>query len=163
MPLSPNNKERFREEIADYCALAESYQERWHYSQRRPYTGLGVAPQSWHLDDCSSYCSLVFWWAGHHTGHPVADPLGFHYAGWGNTGSALKYLYDHHAPRDKYRIGDMAIYGTESNTKHMTVCRMEGPAVSALWSSFGREGGPEPHGLHYRDDLVGVYRHPALL
>ena len=165
MALSPTAKLRFREEIADYCAMAEAYEQRWAYSQRRPYTGLGVPPQSWHTDDCSSYCALVFWWAGHHSGHPVADPLGMHYSGWGYTGSAYGFLNDHKAPIDKYRIGDMAIYGSQWNTVHMTVCRRPGTGKTAVWSSHGHTAGPEGvTDVHYHSSpLLGVYRHPALL
>ena len=165
MSLTPTAKLRFREELVDFCATAESYERRWSYSQRRPYTGLGVAPSSWHTDDCSSYVALVFWWAGHHTGHPVADPLGMHYSGWGYTGSAIEFLDDHKAPVGKYRIGDIAIYGSSRwNTVHMTVCRKEGTADTAVWSSHGSEGGPDARKLNYHPSpLVGVYRHPALL
>ena len=164
MSLTPTQKLHFREEIADYCALAEAYESRWHYSQRRPYTGLGSAPQTWHTDDCSSYCALVFWWAAHHVQVSAADPLGMHYSGWGYTGSALAYLDDHHAPKDKYLIGDMAIFGSTWNTVHMMVCRRPGTGNTAVWSSHGSEGGPAPRQLHYHPSpLVGVYRHPALL
>lgn len=166
MSMTPNNKLHFREELADYCALAEAYERRWAYSQRRPYTGLGVPPQSWHTDDCSSYVALCFWWAGHHTGHPVADPLGQHYSGWGWTGSAYEYLHEHKAPLDKYRIGDVAIYGSSPwNTVHMTVCRREGTGKTAVWSSHGHTAGPEPvRDVHYHPSpLLGVFRHPALL
>lgn len=162
--LSPTDKRQFREELADFCSLAESYEQRWHYSQRRPYTGLGAAPQTWHTDDCSSYVALIYYWAMHHTQVVVSDPLGMKYSGWGYTGSAIAYLDDHKAPKDKYRIGDVAIYGTPSNTVHMTVCRKSGTATSAVWSSHGSEGGPAPRELHYHPSpLVGVYRHPALL
>jgi len=163
--LSPSAKLAFRKELAAYCRTAEQYEERWHYSQRRPYTGLGTAPSTWHTDDCSSYVALTFWWAGHHTGHPVSDPLGMHYSGWGFTGSALDFLDAHQAPEDKYRVGDIAIYGTRSDTVHMTVCRMAGTGTTAIWSSHGQEAGPEPRrDVHYHPKpLVGVYRHPALL
>lgn len=40
-PLAPNAKKAFRQEVTAYCKLAEQYEQRWHYSQRRPYTGLG--------------------------------------------------------------------------------------------------------------------------
>lgn len=165
MPLPPNAKKRFRTELTSYCFSAESYDYNWHYSQTRPYRGLGTAPQTYHLDDCSSYCALAFWWAGHHTGHPVADPLNWHYSGYGNTQSAYLFLKAHKAPKDKYRIGDMAIYGSTSNTVHMMVCTKEGTGTSARWSSFGREAGPEArYDIHYHPKpLVGVFRHPALL
>jgi hypothetical protein len=163
MALSPDQKKAFRLELAAFCKLAEQYESRWHYTQRRPYTGLGAAPQTWHYDDCSSYVALCFWWAAHHTGVGVADPLAEHWSGYGNTGTSYAYLKAHHAPPDKYRIGDVVLYGSAYDTKHTTVCRKAGTDETAVWSSFGREAGPEPHGLHYRSDLVGVYRHPALL
>lgn len=163
--LAPTAKLEFRKELAAFCLQAEKYEARWHYSQRRPYTGLGDAPQTWHTDDCSSYCALVFWWAGHHTGHAVADPLGEHYSGWGYTGTALAFLQTHHAPLDKYRVGDLAIFGTPSDTVHMMVCRKDGTGDTAVWSSHGSEGGPKAiTNVHYHPSpLLGVYRHPALL
>ena len=165
MALSPNAKLAFRDELADFCSTAETFEARWRYSQRRPYSGIGAAPQTWHTNDCSSYCDLVFWWAGHYSGHPVAAPLGFHYGGWGNTQSAYTFLKAHQAPADKYLRGDLAIYGSVWNTVHMTVCRKEGTGKTAVWSSFGRDAGPEPRmDVHYHPSpLVGVFRHPALL
>ena len=165
MSLTPTAKLRFREELADYCAMAEARERFWHYSQRRPYTGLGVSPTTWHTDDCSSYTALVFWWAGHHTGHPVADPLGQHYSGWGYTGTAYEFLHEHKAPAEKYLRGDIAIFGSSPwNTVHMMVCRKEGTSSTAVWSSHGSEGGPDARQLHYHPSpLVGCFRHPALL
>ncbi len=161
--LTPNEKKEFRAEIVSYTKLAEQYESRWHYTQARPYTGLGKAPQTFHQDDCSSYCALVFYWAAHHTATSVSDPLNYHYSGYGNTQSAYEYLRAHTAPKDKYRIGDMALYGFPANTEHMTVCRVAGTGASSKWSSFGQEAGPLVTTLHYRPDLIGVYRHPALL
>jgi hypothetical protein len=163
--LSPTAKLRFREELADFCSMAEAYEQRWSYSQRRPYTGLGASPSTWHLDDCSSYVALAYYWAGHHSGHSIADPLGQHYSGWGFTGTAFDFLHEHPAPRDKYRIGDVAIYGhSVFQTVHMTVCRKAGTGKTAIWSSHGREAGPEPRtDVHYHPaPLLGVFRHPAL-
>lgn len=165
VPFDPNQKKAFREELARYCIEAERFESRWHYAQNRPYTGLGAAPQTWHQNDCSSYCALAFWWAGHHTAAVASDPLNWHYSGYGNTQSAYEYLKAHTAPKDKYRIGDMAIYGSASNTVHMTLCRKEGTGTTAVFSSFGREAGPEARNdIHYHPaPLLGVYRHPALL
>ena len=163
MALPPDAKKAFRTELAEYCRLAERHEARWHYSQRRPYTGLGDAPQTYHVNDCSGYVALVFHWAGRHTGHSVHDPLDENYSGWGYTGSSYPYLNDHRAPADKYRIGDVAFYGSSSNTTHMTVCRKAGTGETSLWSSFGQEAGPMAVKLRYRRDLVGAYRHPALL
>ena len=94
----------------------------------------------------------------------MADPLDYHYSGYGNTQSAYEYLKAHNAPKDKYRIGDMAIYGTKADTVHMMVCTKAGTATTGRWSSFGQEGGPETRtDIHYHPaPLVGVYRHPAL-
>lgn len=163
--FTPTQKKAFRDELVRYCLEAERYESRWHYSQNRPYTGLGTAPQTYHLNDCSSYCALAFWWAGHHTAAVAPDPLNYHYSGYGNTQSAYEYLRAHTAPQDKYRVGDMAIYGTSSRTVHMTVCRKAGTGATAVWSSFGREAGPEGRQpvTYHPAPLLGVYRHPALL
>jgi len=165
--LTPNQKKEFRAEIAGFCKLAEAYEMRWHYDQRRPYTGIGAAPQTYHVNDCSSYCSLVFYWAARHTqdGVKVSDPLDYHYTGYGNTQSAYEYLKAHKAPKDKYRIGDMAIYGSQFDTVHMMVCTKEGSGTTGRWSSFGQEAGPEARtDVNYHPKpLVGIYRHPALL
>lgn len=165
MALSPNAKKELRQEITAYCRAAEAAEARWHYTQSRPFHGYGRDPRTYFYADCSAYCSLVMYAAGRNSGHPVADPLGMHYSGWGYTGTALEFLDAHRAPEDKYRIGDMAIYGTRSNTVHIVICRKAGSSESAVWSSFGQESGPEgrqPLGYH-PSPVVGVYRHPALL
>jgi len=165
--LTPNQKKEFRAEIVAYCKLAEAYEMRWHYDQRRPYTGIGAAPQTYHVNDCSSYCSLIFYWAARHTqdGVKVSDPLDYHFTGYGNTQSAYEYLKAHKAPKDKYRIGDMAIYGSQFDTVHMMICTKEGSGTTGRWSSFGQEAGPEVRtDVNYHPKpLVGIYRHPALL
>ena len=165
MPLPPNDKKLFRNELAVYCKLAEQYESRWHYTQRRPYSGLGAAPQTYHYNDCSSYVALAFYWAMKHTQVRVGDPLGWKFSGWGNTETAIAYLDAHKAPSDKYRIGDVAIYGTPGNlsTQHMTVCRKAGTKATSVWSSFGQEAGPEKRPLVTGKRIIGVYRHPALL
>lgn len=162
--MTPTAKKEFRQQITRYCLVAEKYERLWHYTQQRPYTGLGTPASDTHYNDCSSYVAIAYYKAGRNSGHAVSDPLGYHYTGWGNTGSALAYLDAHHAPVDKYRVGDVAIYGTSWNTVHMTVCRRAGTSETAVWSSHGTEGGPDPRSLHYHPSpLVGVYRHPALL
>lgn len=162
MALTPTAKKEFRREVISYCKLAEQYEQRWHYSQRRPYTGLGDAPQTHHVNDCSSYVALVFYWSGRHSMHTVRDPLNQHYSGWGYTGTSIDYLEEYPAG-GSYRVGDIAFYGpSRSNTTHMTVCRKGGTGDTAVWSSHGQEAGPQAVKLRYRSDLVGVYRHPAL-
>ena len=160
--MTPAQKTAFKEEIEHFCKLAEQYETRWHYTQRRPYTGLGTAPQTFHSDDCSSYVALVFYWAAKHTGVGAHDPLNFNYSGYGNTQSAVEWLDEYAINPKNYRRGDIAIYGTRSRTKHMTVCRGYGSPAKSVWSSFGQEAGPQKVTLHYRTDLVGTYRHPAL-
>ena len=155
-------KKAFKAEIEHYCKLAEQYEARWHYSQRRPYTGLGTAPQTFHTDDCSSYVALVYYWAAKHIGVSIRDPLNFNYSGYGNTQSAIEWLDEFAISPKNYRRGDIAIYGTRSNTKHMTVCRKWGTKSASVWSSFGQEAGPHSTKLSYRSDLVGTYRHPGL-
>lgn len=163
MPLAPNAKKEFREQLRRFCLVAQKYEERWHYTQARPYTGIGAPASYTHHNDCSSYVALAFYRAGSNSGHPVSDPLGYHYTGWGNTGSAYTYLNEFEAPKDKYRIGDVALYLKGSAAHHhMTVCIKAGDSETAVFSSFGTESGPEERELNYRLDLTGVYRHPAL-
>ena len=164
MSLSPTGKKSFRQELERYCLVAEKYRSVWHYTQARPFTGYHLAPSAPHYNDCSGYLGLMYWWAGHISGYPVADPLGYHNTGWGNTDSAYQYLKAHHAPPDKYLIGDVALYlqGPYAH-HHVTVCRSAGTAQTAWFSSNGSEADPRPTRLYYRDDLTGVFRHPALL
>jgi hypothetical protein len=161
--LSPNAKKEFRKELVWFCLQAESFESRWGYSQRRPYSGLGAAPQTWHTDDCSAYVALCFYWAMRHSLHAVSDPLNCHFSGIGNTQTAIAFLENHRAPAEKYRVGDMAIYGSRWDTKHITICRKAGTSATSTWSSMGSDAGPRTEALRYRSDLVGVYRHPALL
>lgn len=163
--MDANAKKAFRTQLVRYCLVAEKYEHLWHYTQQRPYTGLHTPASDTHYNDCSSYVAIAFYKAGRNSGHPIADPLGYHYSGWGYTGTAYSYLKAHHAPVDKYRVGDIAIYGSASNTVHMTVCRKAGTSATAVWSSFGQEAGPEPrHPVTYHPSpLLGVFRHPALL
>jgi hypothetical protein len=164
MALSPTAKKQFRDQLKRFCLVAQKYDNLWHYSQQRPYTGLGAPASDTHYNDCSSYVALAFYKAGRNSGHPISDPLGYHYTGWGNTTSAHATLQAHRAPENKYRIGDVAMYLERSfEHHHMTVCITAGTAVSATFSSFGREAGPEATKLGYRNDLTAVYRHPALL
>jgi hypothetical protein len=87
-----------------------------------------------------------------------------HYSGYGNTGSIYDFIHKHHAPQDKYRVGDIALYlQAGSFADHTTVCVIEGTSESAWFMSHGSESGPEKRRLHYRSDLTGVYRHAALL
>lgn len=162
--MTPTEKKRVRAAVSNYCRRAEQAQLLWHYSQQRPYTGLGVEPERRHVNDCSSFVALVFHYAMGQTGLYLADPLGYSYGGWGYTGSQLDWLEKHgsRVPLDhRFYTGDMALYGA-GFPSHTTICRYNGLQGAALWSSHGNEGGPNVVKLHYRDDLIGVWRHPAL-
>ena len=165
MSLTPNQKKLVRSKMTDFCVRAEAHENVWHYTQQRPFHGFGVVPEQWHANDCSGYVSLVFNWAMHQTGLYLADPLGWSYSGWGNTGSEILWLRKHgkHIENNVFYVGDLAVYGDWGNTEHTTVCRKNGSASTSRWSSFGSESGPKPEGLKYRSDLIGVWRHPALL
>lgn len=164
MSLTPNAKRQFRSQLVRFCLVAQKYEARWHYTQQRPYTGLGAPASDTHYNDCSSYVAIAFYKAGRNSGHSIADPLGEFYTGWGNTDTAYTFLKAHAAPAGKYRIADVALYLERSSEHHhVTVCIVAGDAETAVFSSFGQESGPEKHELHYRSDLTGVYRHPALL
>lgn len=158
VPLEPNEKKAFRTMLRRFCLVAQKYDHLWHYTQQRPYTGLGSPASDTHYNDCSSYVAIAFYKASRNAGVKVDDPLGYHYAGWGNTGSAAITL-KHNAPVDKYRIGDIALYLRSGGPgDHMTVCIKEGTAETSDWSSFGTEAGPDLRKLNYRSDLSGVYR-----
>jgi hypothetical protein len=103
--------------------------------------------------------SIAFYKAARNAGVRVDDPLGYHYSGWGNTGSCYTEMKKYPAPKDKYRIGDVALYlKTGGFGDHMTVCTKAGTGTTSTWSSFGTEAGPDERSLHYRSDLTGVYR-----
>lgn len=163
--LKPNEKLAVRKHIADYCRRAEASQVKWNYSQIRPFHGFGVAPELSHVNDCSGYDSLAFNWAMHETGLYLHDPLDERYSGWGNTGSLYEWSLAActEAPKDKYLVGDWAIYGWANDTVHTSVCRKKGTANTAIFSSNGNQRAPQPTNLHYHPDpLLGVWRHPAL-
>lgn len=150
--FGPGSKERkIREAITDFCLRSEANEERWHYTQKRPFTGLGVVPELTHENDCSSYAILAYYWARVTTGLKVPDPSGYAYAGYGNTWDNL----DGH-PRvtsGNYLVGDLAHYDG-----HVTICRKAGDADSSVWSSFGTEFGPDGLRLYYRGDFLKVVR-----
>lgn len=159
VPLTPTQKKKFRENLRRFCLVAQNNDDKWHYTQNRPYTGLGAPASDTHYNDCSSYVAIAFFRAGRNAGVRVDDPLGYHYVGWGNTGSCYQEMKKYPAPKDKYRIGDVALYLDQGGfADHMTVCIKEGNAQTSVWSSFGTEAGPDERKLNYRPDLTGVYR-----
>jgi hypothetical protein len=163
MSLPPNDKLHFRQQLARYMLVAIKYNYRWHYDQVRPVRGYHLAPSAVHYADCSSFSSLAFYAAGVWAQAPVSDPLNMHYSGYGNTESMYAWLKGYHAPRDKYRVGDIALYlNGPSEFHHTTICVIEGDGATAWFASNGQEADPNKTRLHYRSDLTGVYRHPAL-
>lgn len=153
-PKPPTEADRIRGAMADFCLRAEARDELWHYTQRRPYSGLGEVPERTHYNDCSSYVCLAYFWARTQTGIRIPDPAGYAYKGWGNTWDNLD---GHPRVQSPFMVGDLAHY-----EGHVTICRKTGAAGDSAWSSFGREAGPEVVGLHYRSDLLFVCRPPLI-
>ncbi len=154
--MSPAGKTaKVQAAITDFCERAEAVEELWHYTQRRPFDGFGVAPERNHENDCSGYVILAYYWARQVTGILVPDPSKYRYTGYGNTWDDL----DGHTRvvSGNYIVGDLANYDG-----HVTVCRKPGNASTSVWSSFGQEAGPEATMLYYRGDLRYVCR-PSLL
>ncbi len=161
MPLTPTQKKRVRTHITSYCLRAEANERAWHYSQQRPYHFVANPAAPYVVADCSSYVAVVFHDAMNDLGIWLADPLGMRWSGYGYTGTEEAWLREHGKrvrEVNGFIVGDVAVYDG-----HTTVCRKAGSAGVALWSSHGSEGGPRPVKLGYRDDLVGCWRHPALL
>jgi len=142
---------KIRTAMSDFMRRAEANERVWHYDMGRPYSGLGKQPEQVHVNDCSSYVCLIYWWARIQSGVLIPDPSGYRYSGYGNTWDDL----DGH-PRitsGNYFVGDLAHYDG-----HVTICRQPGNGSTSRWSSFGAEGGPDDLGLYYRPDFVKVVR-----
>jgi hypothetical protein len=152
--------------------MAEDNRLKRGYSQLRPGKGYGLNPDAIQIDDCSMYASKVCYWATHTTGYFVADPLGFHYTGVGNTESMQEFL-THEVTNKQYYIGDIALWsaaGNDWNTSHTAICKRGGKGNVALFSSHGHQSwrfsndAPEPLRLSdFPEHLIGVYRHPQLV
>ena len=164
--LSPTEKSIARDLIRRYCERCENARWSKHYSQNRPMGHLGLSPTLEWSADCSGYVTGAFFWADKYTTFKVQDPNGMGYNKYGYTGTLLAHNKNHNVPlsRDFFFVGDMALFGTSFwNTTHVTMCRKNGDANRSIWSSFGREAGPEPTRLHYRSDLLVVVRSESLL
>ena len=168
--LTPTQKKAFRTAVSVYCVNAEAYRLNRGYSQRRPVLGYGLSAKADQLDDCSGFVSKGFYKGCQVTGIHVRDPLNYFYSGIGNTESMQAWL-THEAPLDKYRIGDIALWGPNDwDTHHTAVCRKAGTRHTAIFTSHGHQSwrfsddAPEPIALaHFPQHLIGVYRHPALI
>lgn len=159
--LSPTQKKKIRSNMSGYCALAVGNERNIHYSQQRPfrfYDNIGIGNI---VLDCSGYIINCFWNAGHDVQVYLADPGGFKFSGWGYTGSMETWLRAHGkrvTEVNGFLVGDIVMYDG-----HTAICSKAGSAKTAVWTSHGSEGGPVTRELHYRDDLVGCWRHPSLL
>jgi hypothetical protein len=141
-----------RAAITAFCTEAEQAEANWHYTQNRPFTGIGVAPRLRHDNDCSSYVILAYAWAKRVTNRNIPDPSGYNYSGYGNTWDNLD---GHPRVGGTYLVGDLAHYDG-----HVTICKKAGSHLTSRWSSFGREAGPEQRLLYYLDDFRFVCRPP---
>lgn len=165
MPLTPNEKQKVRAKMSGFTRAAELNERAWHYSQQRPFHYIDNPSSSSIVADCSGYVSIVYHDAMHDTGIFLSDPLGYRYTGWGNTWSEEAWLrhYGKAVPDGhKYFVGDIVRWGSGSHS-HTAVCSVEGDRHTARFSSHGTEAGPVAVKIDYRSDLVGVWRHPALL
>ncbi len=161
MSLNPTQKKKARENIAATCKNAVANEPRIHYSQLRPFSFIDHIETGWHTLDCSGFVINCFWNAMHDLHLYIADLSGQKYSGYGNTWTMQSWLSTNGknvTKQPQYWVGDIAMYDG-----HTTVCSTAGTALSSSWTSHGSEGGPVLRALHYRPDLVGVYRHPALL
>lgn len=163
--LTPNEKRAARRLIRKFLEQSELNRSKIHYTQARPFKAY-VYPDVGYRGDCSSYVTQAFAYAEDILdGVPLHDPNGrVEYDGYGFTGTLLATNHGHRVPLDrKFYVGDLAIFGSYWNTKHVTVCRRNGYEADAVFSSHGSDAGPLPTRLRYRPDLVGVYRPVSLL
>ena len=160
MPLTPTQKETARFLIRRYCERSEDNRPDIHYAQLRPMTHLGKSPDSEFTCDCSGHATGAFRWADLHTKFRVKDPNGLNYSGYGFTGTLLSYNRAGRVPYDReFMIGDMALYGPSLfDTRHVVICRRNGKASKAIWTSHGSENGPISLNMYYRNDLLIVVR-----
>lgn len=160
--LSPTQRTQARYVIRKYLERCEANRLNIHYSQIRPFS-LGRPPNTSFWGDCSSYAICAYYWADLWCAFKVKDPGGWNYTGIGNTQTILATNRTRRVSLDhKFFIGDMALFGSWGDTKHVTICRKGGDERTSIWSSHGSESGPLPTLLHYRSDLVVVVRSESL-
>jgi len=155
---TPTEKKHVRDAIATYLERTEFYKARWHYLQLRRMQTLGVSAAKGGKSDCSEQAHASLFMGGKVAKVAVEDPSGLHWSGYGWTGTLLAANDDAEVD-GAFLIGDFAIFGTSrSNTTHVTTCRKKGSASTAIFTSNGSEAGPYATRLHYRPDLLGVFR-----
>jgi hypothetical protein len=163
--MTPAQKKKTRNSISSNCAYAVANEPRIHYSQQRPFPLIDQIGVGWHTLDCSGWVINNFWNASHDLKLYIADPSGMKFSGWGNTWTIESWLREHGkrvVEANGYLVGDIVRWG-QGEHSHTAICSKSGSARTADWTSHGREGGPNYVKLGYRSDLVGVWRHPALL
>lgn len=161
MALTPTQKKNVRMSIAKYCWLAVENEPNVHYSQQRPFHFYDTIGSGYKVLDCSGFVVNCFWNASHDLKIYLADPSGYRNSGWGNTWTMEAWLRKHGkrvTETNGYLVGDIAMFDG-----HTMICSAAGSAKTSSWTSHGSEGGPDRRPLGYRNDLVGVWRHPALL
>lgn len=164
MALNPTQKKKVRSSITVYCDGARANEPNIHYSQQRPFHYYDTLRFGFVVLDCSGFVGNCFWNAMHDTGIYLHDVCDYRYTGYGNTWSIEAYLRAHgkRVTTQGFLVGDVARWG-QGNHAHTAICSKAGTSKTSQWTSHGREAGPNLVTLHYRDDLVGVWRHPALL
>jgi hypothetical protein len=162
-PYSPTQKKKLRDTMPLYCAYACAHEWKIGYDQGRRFYYYSTLGSSYATLDCSGFVGNVFWNAMHDTAIYIHDPLDGRYQGVGNTWSMERWLRGNGKliTTQGYLVGDITRYG-EGLHAHTTICTKRGTALTADWTSHGREAGPLVVKLGYRDDLIGVWRHPAL-
>ncbi len=170
MSLTPTQKKNTRDSISGSCTAARANEPRIHYSQQRPFPFVDHIGTGWHTLDCSGFVVNCFWNAMHDLNVYIADPSGQKYSGWGSTFTMEPWLKAHGkrvTETNGYLVGDVALYFHLDEDGdphgHTMICSKPGTAAMSDWTSHGTEGGPKIAKLHYRTDLTGVWRHPALL
>ncbi len=160
MPMTPTNKKKARDKIVAECKDARANEPKIHYDQRRPFRFADTIGVGWHTFDCSGFVVNVWWNVMDDLKLWVADPSGMKFSGWGNTWTMEAWLRDNgkRVTVQPYLVGDIAMYDG-----HTVICHKRGSRSTAEWTSHGTERGPVAVKLEYRSDLVGVWRHPALL
>lgn len=156
---TPTQKKKLRESMASYCRGAIANRQRIDYSQQRPFRLIDRLDVGWHTLDCSGFVVNVFWNAMHDENVYLRDPSGQKFSGYGNTWTMEDWLRENGSriTTQPYLVGDIAMYDG-----HTAVCYSRGTSGSASWASHGSEAGPLSVRLHYRPDVVGVWRHPVL-
>lgn len=147
--------ERVREAIVDFCETGLAHPSGWDYEMVRALDP-SVDPAGHVTSDCSMSAIQAFNAAKRATGIDVPDPSKQGYSGYGNTDY---YEVEHPRVSGSYQVGDLAHYGDDGDSSHVTVCIKAGNSDSADWWSFGSEP-PSRRKLYYRGDFLFVVRPP---